>query len=145
VIGTDCIGSYISNYHLITTTTTPLTLWVWIPFRRDVLGWRQRQIQSGNDCCLISGLPICYISRGKNTKCNLYNWLKNDIPEMIVLSCGNLTLWVWIPFRRDVLDATFCDKVCLWLVAGQWFSLDIIIISSKQNFVLATEFLTKIW
>jgi len=24
VIGTDCIGSYISNYHTITTTTAPL-------------------------------------------------------------------------------------------------------------------------
>ena len=23
---------------------------------------------------------------------------------------------------RDVLDTTLCDKVCQWLMAGQWFS-----------------------
>ena len=33
-----------------------------------------------------------------------------------------LTLWVWIPLRRGVLDTTLCDKVCQWLVAGWWFS-----------------------
>jgi len=65
VIGTDCIGSYKSNYHTITTSTAPHfkghtfngtnfnfhtvvthigtvmvvieTLWVWIPLRRGVL------------------------------------------------------------------------------------------------------------
>jgi hypothetical protein len=45
VIGTDCIGSYKSNYDTIMTTTvpiyimqclSPLTLWVWIPLRRGV-------------------------------------------------------------------------------------------------------------
>ena len=34
----------------------------------------------------------------------------------------SLTLWVRIPFRRDVLDTTLCDQVYLWLVAGRWFS-----------------------
>ena len=27
------------------------------------------------------------------------------------------------PLRRGVLDITLCDKVCQWLVAGQWFFL----------------------
>ena len=31
-------------------------------------------------------------------------------------------MWVWIPFRRGVLDTTLCDKVCQWLAAGRWFS-----------------------
>jgi hypothetical protein len=31
-------------------------------------------------------------------------------------------LWVRIPLRRDVLDATLCDKVCQWLAASLWFS-----------------------
>jgi hypothetical protein len=33
-----------------------------------------------------------------------------------------LKLWVRIPFMRGVLDTTLFDKVCQWLVAGQWFS-----------------------
>jgi len=34
-----------------------------------------------------------------------------------------LTLWVRIPFRRGVLDATlFFDKVCQRLATGLWFS-----------------------
>jgi hypothetical protein len=33
-----------------------------------------------------------------------------------------LKLWVRTPFRRGVLDATLCDKVCQWLDTGRWFS-----------------------
>jgi hypothetical protein len=33
-----------------------------------------------------------------------------------------LKLWVWIPFRRDVLDRALCDQVCQWLAIGRWFS-----------------------
>ena len=32
-----------------------------------------------------------------------------------------LTLWVQTPLRQGVLSATLCDKVCQWLVEGQWF------------------------
>jgi hypothetical protein len=31
-------------------------------------------------------------------------------------------LWVQISLRRCALDTTLCDKVYLWLAAGQWFS-----------------------
>jgi hypothetical protein len=34
-----------------------------------------------------------------------------------------LMLWVRIPLRLGVLNTTLCNKVCLWLVRGQWFSL----------------------
>jgi hypothetical protein len=33
-----------------------------------------------------------------------------------------LKLWVWIQFRRGVLNTTLCDKVCQWFVTGRWFS-----------------------
>ena len=33
------------------------------------------------------------------------------------------TLWVRTPLRRGVLDTKLCDKVCLGLTAGRWFSL----------------------
>ena len=32
-----------------------------------------------------------------------------------------LMLWVWISIRARC--TSLCDKVCQWLVAGQWFSL----------------------
>ena len=32
-----------------------------------------------------------------------------------------LTLWVRIPIRWGVLDTTFCNKVCQWLVTGPRF------------------------
>ena len=35
---------------------------------------------------------------------------------------SQLKLWVRTPFRRGVLDATLCDKVCQWLDTGGWFS-----------------------
>ena len=33
-----------------------------------------------------------------------------------------LTLFVRIPFRRDIFDTTLWDKVCHWLAVGRWFS-----------------------
>jgi hypothetical protein len=48
----------------------------------------------------------------------IYNYLCNRC-------LSPLTLWVWILFRRGVLDATLSDKVCQWLAAGRWFSPDI--------------------
>ena len=46
----------------------------------------------------------------------IYNYLCNQC-------LSPLMLWVWIPLRRCVFDTTLCDKVCQWLVTGQWFSL----------------------
>ena len=44
-----------------------------------------------------------------------------------------LTLWVRIRLRWGVLDTTLCDKVCQWLAAGQWFSLDIPVSSTNNT------------
>ena len=43
----------------------------------------------------------------------IYNYLCNQC-------ISPLTLWVWIPLRRGVLDT--CDSVCQWLATGRWFS-----------------------
>ena len=32
-----------------------------------------------------------------------------------------LSFWGRIPLRRGVLDTTFCNKVCQWIVTGWWF------------------------
>jgi hypothetical protein len=37
-------------------------------------------------------------------------------------SAPKFITWVRIPFRRGVLDATLCDKVCHWLTIRRWFS-----------------------
>ena len=43
-----------------------------------------------------------------------------------------LTLWVWIPHRRGVLDTTLWDKVCQWLVAGVWFFTGTLVSSTNK-------------
>jgi len=44
-----------------------------------------------------------------------------------------LTLWVRIPPRRGVLDATLCNKVCQWLATGRWFSPDTPVFSTNKT------------
>ena len=34
---------------------------------------------------------------------------------------------------RGVLDTTLCDKVCLWLAAGLWFSLSTLVSSTNKT------------
>jgi hypothetical protein len=47
--------------------------------------------------------------------------------------------------RRGVLDTTLCDKVCQWLAAGRWFSLDTPIFSTnKSDHHDITEILLKV-
>ena len=46
---------------------------------------------------------------------------------------------------RGVLDTTLCDKVCQWLVASQWFSLDNPVSSTtKTHHHDITEILMKV-
>ena len=46
---------------------------------------------------------------------------------------SSLKLWVWILLMRGVLYITLCDKVCLWLVAGRWFSPPIKLTAINQT------------
>ena len=39
-------------------------------------------------------------------------WLDLQLPIICNQYLSPLTLWVWIPLRRGVLDPTLCDKVC---------------------------------
>ena len=47
------------------------------------------------------------------------SWIDNHIFNQCL---SQLTLRVRIPLRRGVLDTTLCDKVCVWLATGRWFS-----------------------
>ena len=55
-----------------------------------------------------------------------------------------LTLWVWIPLRLDILDTTYNNKVCQWLVAGQWFSSGTPVSCNKTDHHDITEILLKL-
>ena len=56
-----------------------------------------------------------------------------------------LTLWVRTLLRWGVLDITLCDKVCLWLAAGQWFSLGTPLSpNNKTDLHNITEILLKV-
>jgi hypothetical protein len=41
------------------------------------------------------------------------SWIYNDLCDQCI---SPLTLWVWFPLRRGVLDTTVCDKVYQWFV-----------------------------
>ena len=48
---------------------------------------------------------------------------------------------------RSVLDATLCDKVCQWIVAGLWFSLGTPVSSTNKavrHDIHVTEILLKV-
>jgi hypothetical protein len=56
-----------------------------------------------------------------------------------------LMLWVRTLFRRGVLNTTLCDKVCKWLVAGQWFSpITPVPSTNKTDHHYVTEILLKV-
>jgi len=44
-------------------------------------------------------------------------WIYNYLCYQCLLP---LILWVWISIRA--MCTTLCDKVCQWLITGQWFS-----------------------
>ena len=46
--------------------------------------------------------------------------------KMINIACPSRSWW-------GVLDTTLCDKVCQWLVTGQWFSPGTTVSSTNQT------------
>ena len=55
------------------------------------------------------------------------------------------TMWVRIPLRRGILDATLCDKVCQWLAACRWFSpVTSVSSTNKTDCRNITEILMKV-
>ena len=56
--------------------------------------------------------------QGQSWSWSYGTWIDNHLCNQ----CRSpLTLWVWIPLTRGVLDTTFCDKVCQWLATDRWF------------------------
>jgi hypothetical protein len=62
--------------------------------------------------------------------CSYCSWTYNYICNQCL---SPLTLWVWIPLSRGVLDTTLWDKVCQWNAAGRWFSPDTTVFSTDKT------------
>ena len=101
---------------------------------------------------LLSSTPFvlqCYM-----LACYIINWDHRGGNRMVIgftitYVCNQylspLKLWVQIALRRGVLDTTWCDQVCQWLAAGQWFSLGTSVSSTnKTDCHDITEILLKV-
>ena len=87
-------------------------------------------------------ISIIYTLKGLSWLWSYGSWIYNYICNQCL---SPLTLWVQILFRRSILDPTLCDKVCQWLVAGRWFSLDTLVSSTnKTDCYNITEILLKV-
>ena len=77
-----------------------------------------------------------------------WSWLwsySNSIYNYLCNQCLSSLKWVRTPLRRGVLHTTLCDKVCKWLVTGQWFSPGIPFSSTnKTDHHNITEILLKV-
>jgi hypothetical protein len=93
VIGTDCIGSYKSNWHMITTAPVMVSM-----LDSSAIDVDQTKVYRTCICCFL----------GKQTA----HRSKSHMPTHRLL----------LQWARSVLDTTLCDKVCQWLAAGRWFS-----------------------
>ena len=73
-------------------------------------------------------------------------WHDGWIYYHLCMQClSPLKLWVRIPLKRDMFDATLCDKVCQWLAASRWFSLGIpVSFTNKTDRHDITEILLKV-
>jgi len=80
--------------------------------------------------------------RGSSWSWSYGSWIYNYLCNQCL---SPLMLWVRTLLRRGVLDITVCDKVCQWLMVGQWFSLGTLVSSTnKTDCHDITEILLKV-
>jgi hypothetical protein len=80
--------------------------------------------------------------KGQSRSWSFGSWIYNYLCNQCL---SPLTLWVWIPLRRGVLDTTLCDKVCQCLTTVWWFSPGTPVSSTnKTNCHDITEILLKV-
>jgi hypothetical protein len=77
-------------------------------------------------CTFLMGIPSSISNIGPSWSWSVYLQLPMQSVHI------TLTLWFRIPLRRSALNTILCDRVCLWLAAGRWFSPGIPI-SVKHN------------
>jgi hypothetical protein len=103
VIGTDCKGSYKSNYHTITNTTAPWLVQI-------INKWDRYQPE----------MFVRVIGEYYCAKINTW-W-----PFLHVQK-------IWILHRWGVLNTTLCDQAYEWLAAGRWFSPGTLVSSTNKT------------
>ena len=88
----------------------------------------------------INSSPLLF--KGQSRSWSFGSWIYNYLCNQCL---SPLTLWVWIPLRRGVLDTTLCDKVCQCLTTVWWFSPGTPVSSTnKTNCHDITEILLKV-
>ena len=78
-------------------------------------GWSGQYCERG----MMSLLLYIFKRKGPFWSWSYVSWIYNCLCNQCL---SPLALWVRIPLRWGVLETTLCDKVCLWLAAGWWFS-----------------------
>ena len=118
-------------------------------FRNIVFG--VSDFLSGYKCQIFCFDMLCVRFTGSSWSWSYDSWIYNYMCNQCL---SPLTLWVRrILLKRGVFDQTSCDKVCQWLAASRWFSLDTRVSNTNKTnchciaeillkLVLNTEFLT---
>jgi hypothetical protein len=75
-------------------------------------------------------LNLSMIGEGPSWPWSYGRWIYNYLCNQYL---SPLTLKVWIPFSRGVLDTTLCDKVCQWLATARWYSLGTLVSSTNKT------------
>jgi hypothetical protein len=152
MICTDYTDSCKSNYHVITTTTSPIYWTCSQPeYSWNTVRWTSSNNQSIN---LMIGLlnrpgfilfviisrtltrPACHCFALQRLDYFVPTKIYHDYTEAVILfyECiSSLKLWAKIPLRRGALDTTLCDKVCQWLTTGLWFSRGTAVSSTNKT------------
>ena len=112
-----------------------IKVWFWLVSLNNIIHYFPLTVAIMVNIINLTQGPLCLWSYGSW----IYNYLCNQC-------LSPLTLWVWIPLMRGVLDATWCDKVCQWLAVGWWFSSPSTLVSStnKTDCHDITEILLKV-
>ena len=103
----------ICNYmHTIRTSFEPGNIWLFMEYTRRL---HRRRVS----CFVYILISIFKWKLGLSWPWSYGSWIYNNLCNQ----CLSSQMWVRIAFRRGVLNTALCDKVCQWLVIGQWFSL----------------------
>jgi hypothetical protein len=103
-------------------------------YKKSCLHWHTNKILS--TCTCQWNAEYQYVHRGHRWFWSYSSWIYNYLCNQYL---SPLTLWVRILLRWGVLDATLKDKVCQWLMTGQWVSS-----TNKTDHHYITEILLKV-
>jgi hypothetical protein len=79
---------------------------------------------------LQDSLILSSIKQGPSRSWSYDSWIYNYLCNQRL---SPHKLWVRTPFMARCTHTTLCDKVCQWLVTGQWFSPGTLVSSTNKT------------